>query len=339
MLQLKNTSPFAPAIAILPDGDGIDTLYIVVKATFTLQPRLAVAAKTSPPALADEYWGDPATTSLKYASELHIGKPSTDVVLVGQAWAPRGRAVPEGVAMVDVAGRRKVIRVSGDRIWKSASSFTPPEPFLSMPLVYERAYGGVHRPSEDRPLLGEERNPVGVGFLGKRSRGDLVDTPLPNLEDPQKLIASAGDVSIPAGFGFVAPGWLPRRQFAGTYDESWQKKRAPYLPADFDSRFFNAATPDLTFGRFLSGGEPVELLGVSQGGPLRLAVPGCKPRAEVKIAGTQQRPPFNLETVLIEPDDNRLCITWRAAVSCDKQALKVETVTIEVEGLDLPMES
>jgi hypothetical protein len=36
-----------------------------------------------------------------------------------------------------------------------------------------------------------------------------------------------------------------------------------------------------------------------------------------------------LETVLIEPEDDRLCLTWRAAVPCDKAALKVRSVTIE----------
>jgi hypothetical protein len=335
MLQLKNTSPFAPAIAVFPNQNAIDTLYIVVKATFTLDPRLAVAEVQSPPVLADEYWGEPATSSLKYASELHVGKPSTDVILVGQAWVPRGRPAADTVAMVAVADRRKVIRVLGDRVWKSGGAFSAPEPFVSMPLVYERAFGGMHRVSDDGPILAEERNPVGVGFAGKRSRGEMVGQKLPNLEEPTHPLESATGASTPATFGFVAPSWLPRRQFAGTYDQAWKKNRAPYLPADFSPRFFNMAAPELTFDRFLAGGETVDLLGVSRHGPLQFALPHCQPRADVQIAGSHESPLLNLETILIEPDENRICLSWRAQLSCDKKVLKVETVVIGVDRLDL----
>jgi hypothetical protein len=337
MLQLKNTTPFLPAIAVFPNAEAIDTLYIVVKATFTLHPKLAVASTPAPPILADEYWGDPATSSLKYASELHTGKPGTDVVLIGQAWAPRGRPIPETAVRLRIADRQKVARVSGDRVWKSRSGFTAPEPFVSMPLLYERAFGGTHIVSKDGPVLAEERNRVGVGFLGKRSPSEIIGQKLPNLEDPRHPLQSLGDMSPPAGFGFIAPSWLPRRRFAGTYDDAWQRKRAPYLPADFNSRFFNTATPELTFDRFLSGGEPVELLGASRQGPLRFPLPRCRPHADVQVAGTHQRPEFTLETILVEPDDNRVCLTWRAQLPCDKKVLRVETVTIEVDDLDLPM--
>jgi hypothetical protein len=340
MLQLKNASPFVPAIAVFPNKDAVDTLYVVVKATFTLHPRLALAVKPAPPVLTDEYWGDPESSSLKYASELHIGKPATDVVLVGKAWAPRGTPVPETAVMVSVAGRRKVVRVSGDRVWRSGGGFSAPEPFTSMPLVFERAFGGTHAVSEKGPVLAETRNPVGVGFLGKRARSEMTGKKLPNLEDPRGLLERAGDLSPPACFGFVAPSWSPRLSFAGTYDEAWEKKRAPYLPADFNPRFFNCATPELAFDKFLVGGEPVELLGVSQRGPLSFNLPRCRPRAEVHIAGATQQPPFNLETVLIEPEENRICLSWRAELGCDKKALKVELVTVQVDGLDdLPREA
>ena len=114
MLQVENRTPFAPAIAVFPNKDGIDTLYVVVKATFNLHPRLAIADTPIPPVLADEYWGDPQSSSLKYASELHVGKQTTDVVLVGKAWSATGRPVAETVAAVSVAGRQKVVR-SGRR--------------------------------------------------------------------------------------------------------------------------------------------------------------------------------------------------------------------------------
>ena len=41
MLQLQNTTPFKASIAVLPDRAGIDTLYVVVKATLSLRPKLS----------------------------------------------------------------------------------------------------------------------------------------------------------------------------------------------------------------------------------------------------------------------------------------------------------
>ena len=41
---------------------------------------------------------------------------------------------------------------------------------------------------------------------------------------------------------------------------------------------------------------------------------------------------MNLETLLIEPDANRLCMTWRSALLCDRTVLKVEKVTLALAG-------
>jgi len=89
VLQLKNHSPFEPAITLFPDEKGVDTLYVIIKATFNLSPALSIAEQQIPPTLEDEYWGEPGLSSIKYASDMHLTKPSTDVVLVGRAWVPQ----------------------------------------------------------------------------------------------------------------------------------------------------------------------------------------------------------------------------------------------------------
>jgi hypothetical protein len=328
MLQVKNASPFAPAIAVFPDKEGIDTLYVLVKGTFTLLPQIAVAAVQVPPVAADEYWGDPGTSSIKYASEMHIGKPATDVILVGKAWTPNGKAAYESAVMVSVAGRKQIAQVYGDRVWKGRS-LSSPEPFLSIPLVYERAFGGSYRQGPDGPLFAEERNPVGRGYLGKRSPDVLAGQKAPNIEHLSIKLDRLGDTPPPVGFGFVAPSWLPRRTYAGTYDKGWQKSRAPYLPADFNPAFLNCAPPELVMPGFLKGGETVKVAGASRQGGLQFELPRLSPIVSIKIAGATERPPVNLETALIEPEDNRLCLTWRASLRCDKKALKVEEVRIE----------
>ena len=331
MLQIVNQSPYQPLMTVVPNEAGVETLFIVVKGTFPLSGTLIRAPEPVPPSAEDVYWKEPGSSSLKYASELHVGKTGTDVVLVGHAHAPKGRPVAEMLVAVSVAERRKIVRILGDRVWGTFTGApSRPEPFTMMPLLYERAFGGVHEPADGRgKILAEERNPVGVGFRGRRAPREVVGHKLPNLEDPGAPIKSFGDQPTPAGFGFTAPAWLPRRMYAGTYDEAWKTNRAPYFPRDFHRQFNNAASPELTFERFLSGGETLDINGASPDGPLRVKLPTSGPRVTVTIAGKRETPTAVLETVLIEPDAHRFCVTWRATVPCDKKALKVQSITID----------
>ncbi|MGH8176801.1 MAG: DUF2169 family type VI secretion system accessory protein [Steroidobacter sp.] len=329
MLQLDNQTPFKAAIAVLPDRSGVDTLYVVVKATLMLRPNLSLAPEQAPPAMADEYYDDPATSSLRVASEMHIGKAGTDVLLVGHARPPGNRQVERMKVSLSVAERRKELLVSGDRTWSDGKP-TNPMPFEAMPLVWERAFGGVHR-LDDR-VLAEERNPVGCGFAGERSANEIEQQPVPNLEDPAAPLEKLGQLSTPACFAPVAPAWLPRRAYAGTYDANWQRTRAPYLPADFDPRFLQSAAAEFAFDRYLQGGEPVTISGVSPDAPVSFTLPPSPLSLEVLVAGASQRPPANLETLLIEPDENRACLTWRAALPCDRQVLKVEKIIVAMAG-------
>lgn len=329
MLQLDNQTPFKATIAVLADRSGIDTLYVVIKATVTLRPNLSLAPEQILPTMADEYYDDPATSSLRAASEMHIGKPGTDVLLVGHAWAPDNRPIARMNVSLRVAERRKDLLVSGDRTWSDGKP-TNPIPFEAMPLVWERAFGGVHQLG-DR-VLAEERNPVGCGFTGERTADDMQRQPVPNLEDPATPLQKPGQLATPACFAPIAPAWLPRRAYAGTYDANWQRTRAPYLPADFDPRFLQSASGALSFDRYLQGGEPVEISGVTPDAPISFALPASPLGVEVIVAGSAQRPPVHLETLLIEPDENRACLTWRAALPCDRQVLKVGKVIIGMAG-------
>ncbi len=333
MLQLKNNSPFSPAISIFPNQHGIDTLYVIIKATFSLRTGapLDIADEQLAPFKEDEFWGDPVESSLKYASDYHIGKQSTDVVLLGSAWAPNGMATSQVDVGLAVAEKQKMLTVFGDRFWDNGQ-ITTATAFDSVPLVYELAYGGKYIAHDDaEKILIDERNPVGRGFRGELTDADMNGRPLPNIEDPNKLIQNMDDVVEPAGFSHIAPAWLPRRNYAGTYDEQWLKKRAPYLPEDFDARFLNNAHPDWVFDRYLQGGEPVKIHNMSQNGPLDFLLPVCQLNNKVKIKGAIEEPPLNLETLVIEPDEERLSMVWRSELLCDKKTLNVEEVEIELQ--------
>ena len=326
MLQLENQTPFKAEIAMLPDRSGIDTLYIIVKGTVTLRPTLTLAEEQLPVTMADENYCDPAISSLRYESEMHHGKAGTDVLLIGSAYAPNGKPVTRVQIGMSVGGRQKTILVTGDRVWQRGQPSSP-QPFESMPLVWERAFGGVHRDGDK--VQAEDRNPVGCGLAGGRSAQDMEGMPVPNLEDPSAPLQQVGQTPAPVCFAPIAPSWLPRRAFAGTYDERWQRSRAPFLPDDFDPRFFQSAASEFAFDRYLQPGEPVQVVGVMPDGPIGFAVPESYLRIAVTVAGATQEPPVNLETLSIQPDENRACFTWRATVPCDRKALKVEKIVVD----------
>ena len=329
MLQLENMTPFKPAFTVLPDRAGIDTLYVVVKATVNLRPSLSLAEEQAVPILADEYYGDPTRTSLRAGSEMHIGKAGTDVLLIGSAWARDKRPVRQMPVTLSVANRRKTILVSGNRVWRSGRP-SDPEPFESMPMVWERAFGGAHRRGDK--VVAEERNPVGCGLSAGRPAGELEGEPVPNLDDPAMPLQQLGQQPVPACLAPVAPAWLPRRAYAGTYDERWQRTRAPFLPDDFDPRFFQSAVPEFAFDRYLQGGEPVRVDGALPDGPIEFALPTARLAIAVTVAGSVEEPEVHLETLSIEPDRNRVCFSWRAAVPCDRRTLKVEKIVVTRSG-------
>jgi hypothetical protein len=101
---------------------------------------------------------------------------------------------------------------------------------------------------------------------------------------------------------------------AGTYDEDWSKNRNPMLPIDFDRRFFNAAAPGLIAPGYLRGDEEVVALNVTSVRHLAFRLPGVPPpRCRVVLRG---RPDVelqtNLDTVIVNTDDQQLLLLWRA---------------------------
>lgn len=337
MLQLKNATPFASTIMMVPDADGVDTLYCVVKGTFGLPSRpgdaLAVADVQVPVVLADEHWGDPATSGIRRPSDFCLGKPGTDVVLLGSAHAPGGRPVTQMDVAIGVGPLVKWVRVFGDRFWDTSATdyrATAPAPFLTMPLVWERAFGGVDVTSGGPDA--HPRNPSGVGHRVMRGTKETLGSPLPNVEDPSTLIGAWRDAPTPAGVAPVAPFWEPRRRYAGTYDETWQAQRAPYLPTDFDPRFFHLAPEGLFTAGHLAGGEPVELRGVTPAGTLQFELPRLQVGVEFRLRNGSQARFAPLDTVIFAPDEGRVSLVWRAGFACGKDPLQVREIHPRVVG-------
>ena len=333
MWQITNKTPFPAQLAFCTDPHGVDTAIAVVKATFAMRPNIiALAQPQLPIVTADAYWADPATSSIRYASEIGFVKPSTDIVMLGHCWAPGGKPVRKSHVRLTVGPYSKTVKVFGNRYADTLlgiRTIVGPLPFEKIALKYENAYGGtdIHK-SNPEIVKNDPCNPVGKGFRMRGGSKPVQGSQLPNLQGGNP----------PEGFGYIAPAWQPRAKYAGTYDAQWQKNRAPRLPEDFSRRFFNCAHPDLITNGYLKGGQSVVIENASPNGILRFALPTLAFKVCFVLNGQKQERPSFLDTLIIEPDENRFSMIWRASRPCDKAMLQLNTVRITCIYSDINLE-
>ena len=335
-----NKTPFCATLFPTIGMAGDEGIGVVGKATFSLGGGLSLCADQVGLTFADQYREDPSATSLLNATDFAPEKVGTDIVLIGSAHASRG-AVAELDVSLEVGPMRKTVRIIGDRTWRGALGLrvapSKPQLFSAIPLIYERAFGGrIGAAGNGAKSTTEPLNPVGRGLPQTADRGEAKETLLPNLEDPANLITSPWDRPEPAGFGFIAPHWKWRRQYAGTYDEKWAETRCPLLPNDFDPRFHSAAHPDLVSATPLRGGEPVRITNASPKGTLTFNLPRVDVQAEFVVDGKVERKACVLDTVVIEPDEERVSLTWRARTGCHRKIKYVQGVKLTSVGHDRP---
>ncbi len=311
-----------------------DSLTIVVKGTFNIVAGgPAVLREEGEFPLGDVHVDDDPEKSLAYGSDLAIFKTKADVTLVGTAYAPpsAGEATPAmQVAFHFGAGSQGFVRraaVLGDRYWQKALltlAPTAPAPFATMPLTWERAFGG---PAFDA-------NPRGAGHKEHSSGGGV--SRLPNLEDPAHLVRSPGDTPAPVCFAPIAMLWKERWSKLGTYDRRWFKLRWPYFPEDFDWAFFQIA-PKPQQLPYLTGDEEFSVVGMRPDMPrLDGRLPGIRARCFLQMtdeAGADFREvPLVLDTAALDVNAMKLSLVWRAFVEVsDEEAPEIESLFIARE--------
>ena len=337
-MDLLNSTPVIAASNILTERHGAETLLVIVKGTWRIgkDGALSIADEQVPIQLEPRYHGDSEASGLVHDTDLVLEKPGTDFILLGHAWAPK-----VGVGSVDVTFAvgpvRKTVRVFGERIWMKCLgmvSLSKPAPFERIPLVWERAFGGSDTswpdPKEHEFCL---ENPVGRGLLAKKTKLEVDGTRLPNLEDPANLIKKPTDCPRPMGFGPIPPHWQPRAGYAGTYDDNWRKYVSPLPPEDMDPRFHLCASPGLVSAKHLAGSERVLVENASQAGRMQFDLPGAVPKVSVMIGAAARELEMRLDTVTVEPDEERLVLVWRGRHNVHGRVHDVRSISVACNGL------
>ena len=171
---------------------------------------------------------------------------------------------------------RKSFAVHGERVWRNVGigyAASAPAPFERMPISYDNAFGGTDDRFRDPANYRQyPANPVGRGWRYHRYPERIVGSPLPNTEEAGDPVRDPCGSYRPMALGPIGRSWPPRVKFAGTYDQAWRDNVFPFLPADFDSRYFQCAPPDQQIAK-PKGGERVILANLTPDGRREFAFP------------------------------------------------------------------
>lgn len=292
---------------------------VIVKATFAvvhdadmelIQPAEVVRAEL-------HHRNNP-TRSVRATSDLapYVARP--EVVLTGHACAPRGAPATQVDVRLAVLRERpvldKTLRVRGDLKRGERT------PFDKIPLVYEKAAGGVGWPD----------NPFGSGLQSDGS----IDPDAANIVDPR-------DPRRTAGFGPISRSWPARKRLLGNVDRKVIEATVANIPAGFDWSYFQSAPPDQRLDA-LHGDEWIALAGVHPDLPeIRTRLPGARAIGQVRgldpdRADTYWPLDFRPDSLQIDMDAQTCSVVWRGILPIRHEAqlygMQV-VVGIEVPGV------
>ena len=336
MWTITNETPFAAERTWVRDKNGAEVWLVAVKGTFDIKPDgyLQVVKEQEEVNIAPKFRGDPESSSLLYDTDLPHKKKNTDILIEGHAFAPDGKPVKNVDVLLKVANIKKKLRVTGNRVWKRSLfgvTLSSPQPFVKMPLIYERSFGGTDKTAKNQKYHDWElRNPVGSGFATKSSH--LIGQPAPNIEDPSSLVSNWKQKSHTNGFGPIAGHWSPRRELTGTYDEKWEKNRLPLLPEDFNESYYQCAPKDQQCSGYLRTGEFFELYNMTPNGVLKFSLPRVSLRFTTNFDdNSTEEHRAVLHTVIVKPDFPKAVMVWHTSLECHHKVLKLLSTTIRVK--------
>lgn len=340
------------SVIMLPgqDDSGKHILSVIAKRTYDIVPGecCVPSSKQIPLTPGDTYFdnGNPMSTSCEQESDYIPFKLATDVVFNGKAYAPENKPVLQLPVQIQINDLAQTILVIGNRTCTHRQFLNPvfsePEPFTTMDIRFENAYGGIDTASHEAREFAYPRNPIGKGFALKGKKDCIEGLELPNLEDPEFLINPDMIVMdkmiyweqypTPQSFGWYGKSWFPRASFAGVMPadtviyEKIREVSMGYVPRDhiesfkklkmkiMDFRFFNGATPGMTLP-YMKGDECIKLLNLDPEYPeLRFQLPNEKPHMSIDIGDGVNDLDVVLHTFMIFKEQNKVCLTWRGAM-------------------------
>lgn len=334
MFVSQNTTPFLAETFPYQDKHCVKFCVAVIRATFDVdeQGNCAPSKTQSPFVYSDTHYGDPETTSIRVETDFSPIKPKCEVLLDAMATAPQGSQVETIEVRLIGPGLDKRATVTGQRRWFRGGlgiQASRPQPFRSMPLAWHLTFGGTDRTDPDPAKHRSDAiNPIGSGYLVGQSNID--GTPMPCIEHPRSRIRIWNDRATPIGFGPVPRFAKERAKYAGTYDKHWMDNVLPFLPDDFDDRYFQAAPQDQWLDK-LSEGMIFGCAGMNESGTFKVKLPRLEVPVRFMFDDHTEHKVMTPDTLNIVPHEGRIVLVGRASTKLPRKFVRLEQVHVGAE--------
>ncbi len=307
-------------------GEHRRTGCLVAKATFkTYGPRVELDADDPLPVL-----DAPLDTALGLLPSDVRMRQGGDVefVLLGSAHAPGRRPVESMTVSLQIGDYERRLSVIGDRYWIGSgaeAAMSPPEPFLQMPLTWDRAFGGsveVWLDEASSVPLEHPFNSFGRGADPAKLAARLApaqcaptfpryDTQrlLPNLENPASPIQRWDDEPLPYCWSTL-PGTLGLRA-AAVHGLTSPDQLTEELMARLNAEQLAVSHPELR-GAHLPAGSPVRISGCTTDGVWEFVLPRLRVGADYVLGERMGRRELDPTIVVLLPEERRFSITYQA---------------------------
>ena len=333
-MELINTSPVPVDFEIvgkLPDDSR--ALILTAKATFKIEEngQVKLDREAQLPLLNEDQ-----TTELGLQPRDNLPRldPAFEVMLLGRAHAPGGQTTSRMTVALSVGDIHHEIDVIGERVWQgegSSASISSPEVFETMPLVWERAFGGSQQVLIDREAILDVSSPInseGKGFdhiSQARELGDAFmcpegypqfDTtrPLPNLEMPGSHVTSWSDAPLPVCW---APVPLSSGLIFERFTRSCERRGEDYIRLGAPE-MLHRAHPDWVIGT-PGAGAAIRLEGTSREGLLEFRLPELRVVADFQDGKKVQALELFPRSLVLLPEVKRFFLTFRCVTGFESK--------------------
>jgi hypothetical protein len=338
-MDLINATRMVAGYALGMEPSGRELLVVVVKGTFQIPAqsggRVVLHDEQAPLVMSDVFYGEPGLSAPKYEIDFAPRKHRCDVLLNGTAHAPGGRPAVRVNVGIRIGSWSKSFAVVGNRVWYVAGGARPssPVPFITMPITYDHAFGGTDMTHEDPAQHAAFMpNPSGRGFHRRLDEQLLEGSLLPNTEEIGVPVDRPEGIYTPKSFGALGRHWEPRYRYAGTYDARWLSDVFPFLPPDFDEQYYQAAPLDQQLAH-PAGETTISLLNLTPDSQRDFTLPHLEAPITIFPKRKDREEMMVLaDTVVIEPDLQRLTMTWRATLPLKKGMFEISEVLIGRKG-------
>lgn len=333
-MEVLNQTKFVHEKTMGMDADGREFLSFVFKGTWDFPgpdggaPTLA--EEQAPLVMADQHTGEPGFSATLWETDFAFRKPHAEVILQGAAYAPAGRKADRVRVGVRVDDWIKQFDVVGYREWQVAGPIiraTRPVPFQRLLFSYDTAFGGtVQMDPDDETPDAYLPNPVGRGFAVTKYQDKLSGLALPNTEEVGQEITSPYAAYTPMALGPLGRGWPARGKYAGTYDQDYIDNIFPFLPPDFDERYYQTAPQDQWIKRLRTGAQVV-LVGLTPAGRETFALPDVRvPITLFQRGKVCMEQDIHPDTLIMDTEARQFSLVWRIEQRIQRNFLEFNTL-------------